>query len=64
MVFCDEIGSGRPLRQLSWISDSYFLDLVDVMSCDWTKRLRRGMGGAVWVCRAPCEDVDPPKILV
>ena len=30
----------------------------------WTKRLRRGMGGAVWVGCADWEEIDRREILV
>jgi hypothetical protein len=39
-------------------------DQLKVLQTDWAKRLRRGMGGAVWADRAGCKGVDHRQILI
>ena len=74
-VFCS--GCGRPGRTYDRLKErrfefvpiwgilvflSYRMRRVDCKR--WTKRLRRGMGGAVWVGCADWEEVDRRKLLV
>ncbi len=60
----DRSGVVEGLRLAPGTSRRIVRRMVNPTCNDWTKRLRRGMGGAVWVGFAPSEEVDLVRILV